>query len=146
MNTVIFECSGIWPQMTQFDLDVLKPSNHPNLISNEQIGIRKSLKNGHVWPVNCAKISIFQVDFLEILNNFWTRYENFDKFVDHKEPECNLNMFFLSISRFFQEVKRHLSVVKPWKIRRATKTSSSAIFSRIFRIIHDFLKFVFEDV
>ena len=102
MNTVIFDYSGIWPQMTQFDLDVLKPSNHPKLISNEQIGIRKSLKNGHVWPVNCAKISIFQVDFLEILNNFWTRYENFDKFVDLKEPECNLNMFFIDKSGFFR--------------------------------------------
>ena len=80
----------IWPQMTPFDLGVLRPSMHPKLMSNEQIDIKKSLKNGHVWPVNCAKISILQVDFLEILNNSRTRNENFDKFFDPKEPEYNI--------------------------------------------------------
>ena len=44
MNTVIFKCSGILPQMTQFDLDVLRPSIRTKLMSNEQIDIKKSLR------------------------------------------------------------------------------------------------------
>ena len=60
------------------------------LMSNKQIGIKKSSKNGHVWPVKFAQISILQVDFLEILKNSRTRNENFDKFFDPKEPEYNI--------------------------------------------------------
>ena len=90
----------IWPQLTPFDLAVLRPSMHPKLMSNEQIGIKKSLKNGHVWPVNCAQISILQVDFLEILNNSRTRNENSDIFFDPKEPEYNIfwRIHFIKIS------------------------------------------------
>ena len=47
----------IWPQLTLFDLKVLRPSMHPNLMSNKQIDIKKSLKNGHVWAWKLPKIS-----------------------------------------------------------------------------------------
>ena len=59
-------------------------------MSKEQIGIKKRLKNNHVWPVNFAQVSILQVDFLEILNNSRTRNENFDNFFDPKDPEYNI--------------------------------------------------------
>ena len=58
---IFWSKSKIWPRMTPF-----------------------------VWPVNCAQISIFQVDFLEIFNNSRTRNENFDQFFDPKEPEYNI--------------------------------------------------------
>ena len=77
---IFWSKSKIWPQMTPFDLGVLRPSIRSKLMSNKQIGIKKSSKNGHVWPVNCAKISTLQVDFLEILNNSRTRNENSDSF------------------------------------------------------------------
>ncbi len=87
---IFWSKSKIWPQMTPFDLGVLRPSIHPKLMSNEHIGIKKSSKNGHVWPVKFAQISILQVDFLEILKNSRTRNENFDQFFDPKEPEYNI--------------------------------------------------------
>ena len=37
-----------------------------------------------------SKISILQVNFLEILNISRTRNENFDKFFDPKEPVYNI--------------------------------------------------------
>ena len=62
-NTVIFECSGIGPKM---------------------------LYSGSLGSKNCAKISILQVDFLEILNISRIRNENFDRIFDPLEPENNI--------------------------------------------------------
>ena len=58
--------SKIWPQMTAFDLEVMRPYLRPKFMSMEL------------------------VDFLEILNNSSTRNENFDRFFDLKEPEYNI--------------------------------------------------------
>ena len=80
----------IWPQMTSFDLTVLRPSMHPKLMSNEQIDIKKSSKNGHVWAWKLPQILTLQVDFLEILNISRSRNENYDQFFDPKEPEYNV--------------------------------------------------------
>ena len=74
--------------MTLFDLGVLRRLKQSKLMSYKQIGIKK-VKKGQS-NVNCAKISILQFDFLEILKNSRTRNENFDKFFVPKEPEYNI--------------------------------------------------------
>ena len=56
-------------------------------MSNKQIGIKKKFKNGHVCARKLPKISILQVDFLDILKNTRTLNESSDIFFGPKEPE-----------------------------------------------------------